>query len=94
MCIRDRARAARSMPVSTGSMGSGWPITPVEATTTSSSGIPRAAAAPAHMALAISMPSALQVLALPELQRTAWAIPSARWAFVTARGAPFTLFWV
>ena len=44
------------------------------------------------MPSAISMPSALQVLALPELQITARALPSAICALVTVRGAPLTRF--
>ena len=55
---------------------------------------PRASAARAAMALAFCTPSALQVLALPELQTTAWAVPSLRCSLVTAMGAPNTLFWV
>ena len=39
-------------------------------------------------------PSALQVLALPELQRNAFAWPSFRCACVTRMGAPLTLFCV
>ena len=58
------------MPAWMGSMGSTWPMTPVEATTTSWGSMPRAWAAKSHMAWAFSTPSALQVLALPELQMT------------------------
>ena len=39
---------------------------------------------------AISMPLALQVLALPLLQMMACALPSARCCFVTTSGAPLT----
>ena len=69
----DRAGMAASM----GAMGSGWPITPVEATTTSEAGIPETCSRSAHMPLAMSIPSALQVLALPLLQRTARAYAAA-----------------
>ena len=80
--------------LSMGSMGSTWPMTPVEATTTSWGSMPRAWAAKSHMAWAFSTPSALQVLALPELQMTALAAPSAMFFWVTRMGAPFTRFWV
>ena len=82
------------MPAWMGSMGSTWPMTPVEATTTSWGSMPRAWAAKSHMAWAFSTPSALQVLALPELQMTALAAPSAMFFWVTRMGAPFTRFWV
>ena len=49
----------------------GCPITPVEATTTSSGAMPRAWAVRALICSAISIPLALQVLALPLLQITA-----------------------
>ena len=71
--LRDFASAGT--PWAMGSMGSTWPMTPVEATTTSWGEIPKAWAAKSHMAWAFSTPSALQVLALPELQITAWAKP-------------------
>ena len=79
-----------SIPAAMGAMSSGWPMTPVEATTTSAAGTPVACSTSAHIASAISMPLALQVLALPELQITACAFPSARWFLVTVRGAPLT----
>ena len=82
------------MPAWMGSMGSTWPMTPVEATTTSWGSMPRAWAAKSHMVWAFSTPSALQVLALPELQMTALAAPSAMFFRVTRMGAPFTRFWV
>ena len=80
------------MPSWMGSRGSTWPMTPVEATTTSWGAMPKALAASWHMASAFSTPSALQVLALPELQMTAFAVPSARFFWVTKMGAPFTRF--
>ena len=80
------------MPAAIGAMSSGWPITPVEATTTSSAGMPRAFAVRSHIASATSTPSALQVFALPLLQITACARPFCRCAFVTAIGAPLTRF--
>ena len=67
-------------------------MTPVEATTTSSAAMPRADAARALISSAISMPFALQVLALPLLQITAWAVPFAICFFVTVSGAPLTRF--
>ena len=66
------------------------PITPVEATITSFSSIPSAAAVRRHMASAFSTPSAAQVLAMPLLQITARATPFSRCRAVTAIGAPFT----
>ena len=51
---------------------------------------PTASAARVHIARAISRPLSLQVLALPLLQITAWAIPSDRFSFVTVSGAPLT----
>ena len=75
----DRPAASAGMPAAIGSMSSGWPMTPVEATTTSSVGhAERICARAAHIASAISMPLALQVLALPLLQTIAWRMPSAR----------------
>ena len=59
------------MPAAMGEMSSLWPMTPVEATTTSAAGIPSASAARTHIFCATSSPSALQVLALPLLQRMA-----------------------
>ena len=84
--------ARRGIPFAMGAMGSGWPMTPVEATTTSCGEMERASATRLLMVSAISIPSALQVFALPLLQMTAWAFPSARCALVTVSGAPFTRF--
>ena len=86
----DRPATSSSMPPAMGSRFRGWPMTPVEATTTSVALTPVALATSSHMASAISMPLALQVLALPELQMTAWAMPSAMLFLVTVRGAPLT----
>ena len=66
-----------------GSIGSTWPITPVDATTTSSGSKCSALAAASHIICAFCSPSALQVLAFPELQMTACAMPSARLRRVT-----------
>ena len=82
------ARAGR--PSAIGAMFSGSPMTPVEATTTSSGRMDSAFAVRADICSAISIPLALQVLALPLLQITAWAVPSLRCALVTFRGAPLT----
>ena len=65
-------------------------MTPVDATITSVFATPVCVSTRADILSAISMPSALQVLALPLLQITACAFPSAIWALVTVRGAPFT----
>ena len=84
--------AAASSPIwsATGVMFSFCPMTPVDATITSRGPIPSCSAARALIFSAISRPSLLQVLALPLLQITAWAIPSAMCCLVTVRGAPFT----
>ena len=92
--VSEREAASAGMAEVMGASGSGWPITPVDATITSSDEIRSAAAALPHMAFAMSTPSALQVLALPELQRNAFAWPSFRCACVTRMGAPLTLFCV
>ena len=75
-----------------GAISSFWPITPVEATTMSSGLSPSSRAASPLIFSAISMPSALQVLALPLLQMTACALPSERCRLVTMSGAPLTRF--
>ena len=61
------------MPAAMGAMSSGWPMTPVEATTTSVAGTPACFSTSAHISRAISTPFALQVLALPLLQMMAEA---------------------
>ena len=61
------------MPSEIGCSESGWPITPVEATATSSSRMPVYSRTSAHMPSAISMPFALQVFALPLFTITARA---------------------
>ena len=66
-----RPAASSGIPLRIGSISRGWPITPVEATTTSSGEICRASAVKALILSAISIPSALQVLAFPLLQITA-----------------------
>ena len=60
-----------AMPDLMGSMDRGWPMTPVEATITSSAFRPVAWAVSWHICQATSSPSALQVLALPLLQMAA-----------------------
>ena len=65
-------------------------MTPVEATTTSDGSIPRAFPVRQHISSATASPPGLQVLALPLLQITARAYPSATFFFVMAMGAPFT----
>jgi len=80
------------MPAAIGERSSGWPMTPGEPTTTSPGWMPSASARSAAVFSATSTPSALQVLALPLLQMTAWATPFCRCAFVTASGAPLTRF--
>ena len=86
--------ASAGMASLIGPSGSGWPITPVEATTTSFAAIFSACAALLHIAAAISRPSALHVFALPELHKIARARPFCRCSRVTMSGAPLTLFCV
>lgn len=62
-----------SIPCEMGSRESFCPMTPVEATTTSSAEIPQCFSTSAHIFSAISTPSALQVFALPLLTITARA---------------------
>ena len=84
------AAASCGRPARMGARSSGWPITPVDATMTSCGAMCSADAVSALISSATAAPSALQVLALPLLQITACALPSARCAFVTVRGAPLT----
>ena len=77
-----------------GFISNGWPITPVEATTTSSLLMPVYFSVRAHISCAISIPLALQVFAFPLLHIIAIAFPSFILSLVTAIGAPFTRFWV
>ena len=65
------------------STGRRWPITPVEATTTSSSSTPSTFAAALAMRRAFSMPSGAQALALPALATIARATPFSRCSIVT-----------
>ena len=90
--VSDNRLTSLSMPLAMGVMFSFWPMTPVEAITMSSLLMPSFSAARLLIFSAISMPSLLQVLALPLLQSTAWAMPSAIWFLVTVKGAPFTRF--
>ena len=71
--------------LSIGSIGSTWPITPVDATITSFGSIESSAAASSHIFCAFSTPSALQVLAFLLLAITAFAVcpDASRCAFVT-----------
>jgi len=71
-----RASTALPMPGKTRSIGIGWPITPVEHTSTLSSGIPNRRAVSAVMDLASSIPRGpLQALAFPLFTTTALAFP-------------------
>ena len=92
--VGESALTSAGAAFSIGSIGRTWPMTPVEATTTSSGAMPSSFAAISHILRAFSSPSALQVLALPELQITACALPSAIFFCVTKIGAPLTKFCV
>ena len=89
-----RAFTSSGIPRSKGSMLMAWPMTPVEATMTSSGAMPSSAASRAQVVSAMYSPFALQVFALPLLQIIALAKPSARCLFVTVSGAPLTRFCV
>ena len=71
--VAARAAAAAGMPAAKGSMVMGWPMTPVEAGSTSSAGMPRASPASRQVWRASSSPPGAQVLALPLLTRMARA---------------------
>ena len=60
-----------------------WPITPVDATATSSSSTPRKSAAAFAMRRAFSLPSGAQAFALPEFATMARATPFSRCSMVT-----------
>ena len=66
---------SEGIPAAMGAISMGWPMTPVEATTTSSGLMCRAPPNRELICWAISMPFALQVFALPLLQMMAWAVP-------------------
>ena len=81
-------RAAASMPWISGTRGSSRPITPVDATPTWSGSIPRASAAAACAARAVSSPrSPSETLALPAFATIARS-SSVRASLLTATGAP------
>src|SRR5262245_35716159 len=76
------------MPASTGAIGIGMPMRPVEHTSTSVAATPRPSAASSHMRSASARPvSPVAALALPELSTTAAARPSARWRRLICTGA-------
>ena len=64
----ERAFMSSGMPRSKGSMLIAWPMTPVEATMTSSGAMPSSAASSSQVFSAMYSPFALQVFALPLLQ--------------------------
>ena len=88
----ERPATSAGMPAAMGASSSGSPITPVDATMTSRAAMPSASPTSAAVSSAIAAPFQLQVLALPLLQMTACALPSARCALVTVSGAPLTRF--
>ena len=82
-------------PTSSLSIGSGTPMTPVEATTTSCGVQPSASAAISCVALASFSPcSPVQALAQPALATMACAVPVATTAFEAKTGAAATAFCV
>ena len=79
------------MPDSTGAIGIGIPMRPVEHTSTSVVAQPTASAVSSHMRSASARPcSPVAALALPELSTTAAARPSARWRRLICTGAAAT----
>ena len=90
----DISVASVCIQFSIGSIGNVKPITPVEATITSSFLIFSSFAASSHIFSAFSTPSALQVFAFFEFTIIAWEIlfVFCKLLFVTIIGAPFTLF--
>jgi len=89
----ERPFTRSGMPASITDTSSCWPMTPVEATTTSSVFTGRYWDTSSAMRRAAFRPSSpVQVFALPELTIIAWARPSARCSWVTIRVWPFTLF--
>ena len=75
-------------PTSSASIGIGMPMRPVEHTSTSAVSAPRPPAASSHMRCASRRPgSPVAALALPELNTTAAAVPSARWRREICTGA-------
>src|SRR5680860_1557685 len=76
------------MPASSGAIGNGIPISPVEHTRTSAGSTPRPAAVRSHIRRASALPAGpVAALALPELSTTAAAWPSWRCSRVTSTGA-------
>ena len=89
----DKPSTSCPMCSAIGAIGSDCPITPVEATMTSSGVIRSCCAVSSHICHAFSSPSALHVLAFLLFTMTACAFPpvASRFFFVTIIGAPFTL---
>ncbi len=89
------ARARAGTPSVKGSSASGTPITPVEATKTSSGAAPRTWATMSALPRATSMPGCpVAAFALPEFKTTARARPFAATSRETATGAAAKLFFV
>jgi hypothetical protein len=87
------AAAAAPMPSWTLGIGSGWPITPVDATSTSRAVTPRAPAVDVAIARAAARPAGpVQALALPALTITARVLPrlARRCSAETKTGAALT----
>ena len=79
------------MPATTSPIGSGWPITPVEATSTPELEMPSAAAVASTIDHASRRPlDPVQALALPELVTIACAAPDWICARLTVTGAATT----
>ena len=91
----ERSRAARAIPSRTLSMGRGTPMTPVEATTTSSAAQPKASAVRAAISRASARPaSPVAAFAQPAFTTTARARPERRCSRDTSTGAAQARFWV
>ena len=86
--VAARASAAAGTPVSNGPKLSSWPMTPVEATSTSAGLQPSVAATRSAVRRAVARPgSPVAALAFPELRMTARARPSATCSRETMTGA-------
>ena len=92
---RDSLETSCGTPVSNGAVGSCTPMTPVDATKTSSAGMQSAWAAIDCMACAAARPgSPVAALAMPEFKMTARALPPAATARETCTGAAQNTFFV
>lgn len=87
----DNAAAAVSTPASSASIGTGWPITPVDATTTSPEEMPSTSPTFSAVSCTCTKPSGpVQTFAEPELSTTAETTPSLTTCRDHTTGCPTT----